>query len=82
MRWKDGYSTHVESYLIVRKARYPLAKTNGETLTLDVDCELGPNTTASLIVAVDGVPWTQTVVLPDGVALGERKVRYRVEAPF
>jgi len=82
MRWKDGYSAHVESYLIVRNDRYPLAKINGETLTLDVDCELGPNTTASLVVMVDGDPWTQTVVLSDGVVPGKRKVRYRVEAPF
>lgn len=82
IRWSDGYSAYVESYLVVGKNQYALAKTNGVTLTLAEDCELDPGSIVEMRISVDGQTATKIVCLPKGVRLGERRVPYSVAAPF
>ncbi len=78
----SGYSANVESYLVVGQSRFRLARTNGITLTLAEDCQLPAGLLAEMHISVDGDPWVRTIQLPNGVAPGQRKVRYREVAPF
>ena len=73
---ENGYSASVEGFLIVGTVRYRLAKTNTATLLLIDACELAPQTQAELLIIVDGVEDCQSIVLPDGVALGQSVVPY------
>lgn len=74
---QDDYSATVESYLVVAKSRYRIAKSNGETITLDEDCELPPATSATLEISVDGDVWVRRVALPGGAQKGQRRIAYR-----
>lgn len=79
---KDGYSSTVESFLVIQKSRYRLAKTNEESMTLDEDCVAPPGTLAEMVITVDGTVRTKLVMLPDGILAGNRKAAYVTAAPF
>ncbi|MEX2308178.1 MAG: hypothetical protein WD738_11325 [Pirellulales bacterium] len=79
---EDGYSAAVAAYLDVGSRRVDIAKMNRDYLTLAESCELAPNTEAHLHVIVDGKKTSETILLDDGVAAGQREVRYSVLAPF
>jgi hypothetical protein len=79
---KNGYSASVAAYLIVGGQRVQVAKLNREYLTLADACELAPETEAQLNVIIDEKKSTRVIVLNDGVAPGQREVRYSVLAPF
>jgi hypothetical protein len=55
---------------------------NGEYLTLADACEFGPGTEAQMSIIIDEQESTQMILLSDGVAAGQRQVRYSVLAPF
>ena len=80
--WHDGYSTTIESYLVVDESRYRIAKTNAQNITLSEDCELAPGTVAEMRITIDGDTRSKLVRLPDGVPRGCRQFAYQVEAPF
>ena len=62
--------------------RVEIAKMNGEYLTLADACEFGPGTEAQMSIIIDEKKSTQMILLSDGVAAGQRQVRYSVLAPF
>ena len=82
VREHNGYSAHIEGYLVVGNLRFRLALTNGVNFLLAEDCELEPGTNAELLVIIDGEADTRRIELPDGVALGQRRVRYQEAIPF
>jgi hypothetical protein len=83
---KDGdfamtHSAKVSAYLCVADLRVDIAKMNRDYLTLADACELAPETEAQLNVIIDEKKSTQMILLNDGVAAGQREVRYSVPAP-
>jgi hypothetical protein len=62
--------------------RVDIAKMNREYLTLAGACELASETEAELIVTINAKESTRTILLNDGVAAGQREVRYSLLAPF
>lgn len=81
-RENGGYSAHVEGFLVLDGRRIRVAKTNGETITLAEACELPPGTEGDLLIIIDGDADSKRIELPDGVALGQRAVRYQHAVPF
>jgi hypothetical protein len=55
---------------------------NRDYLTLADACELAPETEAQLNIIIDEKKSTRMILLNDGVAVGQREVRYSVLAPF
>jgi hypothetical protein len=79
---ENGYSASVAAYLIVGNQRVQVAKLNRDYLTLADTCELAPETEAQLNIIIDEKKSTRMILLNDGVAAGQRVVRYSVLAPF
>jgi hypothetical protein len=82
VRRDNGYSASVAAFLSVGGQRVDVAKINRDYLTLADACELAPETEAQLNVVVDEKKSTRMIMLNDGVAAGQREVRYSVLAPF
>jgi hypothetical protein len=82
MQRENGYSASVAAYLIVGNQCLHVAKLNRDYLTLADACELAPETEAQLNVVIDEKKSTRMILLNDGVAPGQRGVRYSVLAPF
>ncbi len=82
VRRDNGYSASVAAFLNVGGQRVDVAKINGDYLTLADGCELAPETEAQLNVVVDEKKSTRMILLNEGVAAGQREVRYSVLAPF
>ena len=78
----NGYSANVEAFLAVGESKIRLAKTGRTTLAFAEACELPLGTEGELVVCVDGHCDTRSVVLPDGLTLGQRTAAYAVTAPF
>ena len=78
----NGYSASVEAFLVIGGTRFALAKTNGEEFYLAESCEAPPNTDADMLIIIDGTTDSQRVTLPDGVVMGQTRVRYEVAVPF
>jgi len=79
---QNGYSASVAAYLVIGDERLQVAKINGDYLTLAETCELAPKTEAELNIVIDEKSSTQAILLGDGVAAGDRNVRYSVLTPF
>jgi hypothetical protein len=79
---QNGYSASVAAYVMIGDQRLQVAKINGDYLTLAETCELAPKTEAQLNIIIDEKKSTQMILLNDGIAAGERNVRYSVLAPF
>lgn len=82
IRRENGYSASVAAYLSVGGQRVQVAKLNRDYLTLADACELAPETEAQLNIIIDEKKSIRTILLNDGVAAGQREVRYSVLAPF
>jgi hypothetical protein len=82
VRRENGHSASVAAFLSVGGQRVDVAKINRDYLTLAEACELAPETEAQLNVIVDEKKSTRMILLNDGVAAGQREVRYSVVAPF
>ena len=76
------HSAKVSAYVLAGSHRVDIAKMNRDYLTLADACELAPATEAQLNIIIDGKKSTQIILLNDGVAAGQREVRYSVLAPF
>ncbi len=72
----------IYSYLTVAGQQVPVAKINREYLTVAETCELAPKTEAQLNIVIDEKKSMQMILLNDGVAAGQRQMRYSVLAPF
>lgn len=72
----NGYSASVEAFLAVGESKIRLAKTGRTTIAFAEACELPPGTEGELVVCVDGHCDTRSVVLPDGLPLGQRVATY------
>ena len=79
---QKGYSAAVAAYLRIGSSKIRVAKINREKLTLAEPCECEPGTEVELVVIVDRRSSSRTVLLVDGVALGQREARYSVTVPF
>ena len=82
IRRENGYSASIAAYLSVGTQRVQVAKMNRYHLTLVDACELAPETEAQLNIIIDEKKSTRMILLNDGVAAGQREVRYSVLAPF
>jgi hypothetical protein len=82
IRRENGYSASIAAYLSIGNQHVQVAKMNRDYLTLADACELAPDTEAQLNVIIDEKTSTQMILLNDGVAAGQREVRYSVLAPF
>jgi hypothetical protein len=76
------HSASVSAYLVTDGQRIDVAKINREYITLSEACELAPKSEAQLHIVIDEKKSTQMILLNDGVAAGQREVRYSVLAPF
>lgn len=79
---ENGYSATIEGFLVVGNRSYRLAKTNGDYFVLADDCELPAHTLGDLLIIIDGEPDSKQIEIVDGVAPGERYVRYADPVPF
>jgi hypothetical protein len=79
---QNGYSSSVTAYLTIGGQQLQIAKINGDYLTLAETCALAPQIEAQLNIIIDGRKSTQMILLNDGVAAGQRLVRYSMLAPF
>jgi hypothetical protein len=77
-----AHSAKVSAYFLVGSQCIDIAKMNRDYLTLADACELAPETEAELNIIIDEMKSAQMVLLNDGVAAGQREVRYSVLAPF
>ena len=82
IRRENGYSASIAAYLSVGGQRVQIAKMNRDYLTLADACELAPETEAQLNIIIDEKKSVRTILLNDGIAAGQREVRYSVLAPF
>ena len=82
IRRENGYSASVAAYLSIGSQRVQVAKMNRDYLTLADSCELAPETEVQLNIIIDEKKSTRMILLNDGVAAGQREVRYSVLAPF
>lgn len=64
-RWLDGYSADVEIYLLIDGRRYDVAQIGGGSLILRGNPEIPADTTATLVILIDGVEERQEIVLCD-----------------
>jgi hypothetical protein len=73
---------YLPSSSIVAALQVPVTKINREYVTLAESCELAPKTEAQLTIVINEKKSTQMILLNDGVASGQRQVRYAALAPF
>jgi hypothetical protein len=62
-RWLDGYSAHVEIYVLIRGKRYDIAQIGGSSFILRGSPDIAPDTSATLVVKVDGEEERQEIVI-------------------
>lgn len=65
-RWSDGYSADVEIFLLIDDQRHDVAQIGAGSLILRRPREIAPDTTARLIIRIDGREDDEQVLLPDG----------------
>jgi hypothetical protein len=82
IRRENGYSAVVFAYLTVGSQRIRIAKMNRDCLTLAELCQAPPETEAELHIIVDRKKTSRMILLNDGIAAGQREVRYSILAPF
>jgi len=75
-RWLDGYSAHVEIYLLIDGKRHDVAQIGGGELILRNHVDIEPGTTATLVIVIDGNEERETIVLTAGSAKIEEPVPY------
>jgi hypothetical protein len=68
LRWKDGYSAAVEVYLEADGQRYNVERVGDNNIVIRDACELQPQTSATLVIVVDGQPRRQRIFLHQGAA--------------
>ncbi len=62
-RWLDGYSAHVEAYLLIDGKRYDIAQISSGSMILRGDVKLTANTRATLVIIVDGTEEREEITL-------------------
>jgi hypothetical protein len=66
--WKDGYSAHVDIYLLVAGQQLPVAQVGPRELILQQPHELPPDSIGELVIDVDG----RSVLYPIAIRKGAR----------
>jgi hypothetical protein len=75
-RWLDGYSAHVEIYLLVNGERFDIAQIGRGSLILRDSREIPPATHAKLVIKIDGHEEVEYVFLAEGAANSEQPVPF------
>lgn len=74
--WIDGYSAHVEIYLLIEGERYEVAQIGPGTLVLRGEGKIPPNTQAKLVIKIDGIEEEDTILICNGVETARQEVQY------
>lgn len=76
------YSAQVSAYLQVGETILTVAKTNGATLSLAEPSTISAEewSKATLAIVTDGDADVKEVILVEGLAVGQQKIRYVAEA--
>jgi hypothetical protein len=75
-KWPDGYSAHVDLYLLVNGSRFPLAQVGAGSLILRQPQDIPAGTQAKLVISIDGREDIEDVVLGDGASQSQHLVPY------
>ena len=62
-RWLDGYSAHVEVYVLVGGERYDIAQIGDGSFILRGSPDIAPDTRATLVIKIDGEEERQEIVI-------------------
>jgi hypothetical protein len=72
----DGYSAHVDAYLIIDGKRYDIAQVGAGALILRKPETISAGTQAKLVVSIDGNEDTEEVCLGEGASVSQAVVPY------
>ena len=75
-RWLDGYSAHIDMYLLIDGEKHDIAQIGRGTLILRNPAVIPPGTEATLMFKIDGVEEVSHVLLPAGAEKFEEPVPY------
>jgi hypothetical protein len=74
--WPDGYSAHVEVYLLINTERINIAQIGNGSFILRDAHVIPPSTTATLVVKVDDKEEREEIFIRDGVTSNRQRVPY------
>jgi hypothetical protein len=70
IQWKDGFSAHVELFLLVEDKKLRVAQVGPESLILRDTCTIPPGTRGRIVIKVDdrrkSMTWSRTTELLRG----------------
>jgi hypothetical protein len=75
-RWLDGYSADIEIYLIVDGKKHDVAQIGGGSLILRDPIATPADTSAKLVIRIDGHEEIEQVVLTNGSAKDEPVISF------
>ena len=75
-RWLDGYSAEVEIYLLIDGRRLDVAQIAGDTLVLRDQQVIPPETSATLVIKIDGHEEREQIFLQAGAESSEELVPF------
>jgi hypothetical protein len=75
-QWKDGYSAHVELFLLVEDKKLRVAQVGPESLILRDACTIPPGTRGRIVIKVDDNQKEHDVVLHKGIVAGIERVEF------
>jgi hypothetical protein len=75
-RWNDGYSAHVDMYLLIDGEQVGVAQVGPGWFILETDRAIPPETDAELVIAVDGRETRRHIFLPAGAIRQGTEVAY------
>ncbi|HEV3344999.1 MAG TPA: hypothetical protein VG125_31775 [Pirellulales bacterium] len=75
-RWADGYSSHVEIYLLVNGEKIRVSRIGPDSFVVADQVELPPATQCKLVIRVDDHEEECEILLTDGVTGNTLPARY------
>lgn len=75
-RWLDGYSAHVEIYLVVDGKRFDIAQIGDGSFILRDAGEIPIGTIAKLVIKIDGHEEEEQIFLYEGAVASEETVPF------
>jgi hypothetical protein len=74
--WPDGYSAHVEVYLVIADERIDIAQIGKSSFVLRDPRTIAPSTPATLVLKIDGKEEREEIILRDGATDALQRVVY------
>lgn len=74
--WNDGYSAHVDIYLLIAGKQLSVAQVGPRELVLQQPYELAPGSSGELVIEVDGQSILYPITIPGGASALSPKIQF------